>query len=79
MNEIAKIAARDVTDIRTLRRFLDWLHATWVRDPEAGHSINDQIRAHVLEMCAQGHPDAATLAREVLVTDSWDDCTKWFA
>jgi hypothetical protein len=78
MNEVALTAA-SVTDVRELRRFLDGLRALWRRDPEAGHSINDQIRARVLEMCAEGHPDAALLAREVLVTDTWDDCPEWFA
>jgi hypothetical protein len=78
MNEVALTAA-SVTDVRELRRFLDGLHVLWRRDPEAGHSINDQIRMRVLELCAEGHPDAALLAREVLVTDTWDDCSEYCA
>jgi hypothetical protein len=70
--------AREVATVDDLRRFLDALHRLWRDDPEAGHSVDDQIRARVLEMCAQGHPDAAVLAREVLVTDTWD-VPKWCA
>jgi hypothetical protein len=76
MNEIMPTAS-SVAGIQDLRRFLDGLHALWRMDPEAGHSINDQIRQRILEMCAEGHPDAALLAREVLVTETWDDCPEW--
>lgn len=78
MNEITPTAA-SVAGIWDLRWFLGWLHEAWRRDPEMGHSVNNQIRRRVLEMCAEGHPDAALLAREVLVTDTWDDCPEWCA
>ena len=66
-----------VQSLDDLRRFMELLHIMWRRDPEAGHSLNDDIRAHVLRMCAEGHPEAASLAREVLVTDTWDDVPSW--
>lgn len=78
MNEIVPTAA-SVANIYDLRAFLDWLHEAWRRDPEMGHGIDDQIRQRVLELCAEGHPDAALLAREVLVTSAWDDCAAWSA
>ena len=73
------VPAHEVASVDDLRRFLDLLHAQWRNDPDSGHSIDDQIRERVLELCAQGHPDAAVLAREVLVTSTWDDCPKWYA
>lgn len=73
------MAAGSVTGLADLRQFLDALHDLWRRDPEAGHSINDDIRKRVLELCAAGHPDAVILAREVLVTDTWDDVSSWTA
>jgi hypothetical protein len=76
VNEIAPTAA-SVANIQDLRRLLDWLHEAWRRDPEVGHGIDDQIRERVLELCADGHPDAAALAREALVTSTWDDCASW--
>lgn len=88
MSEISKYATSiqelrqstgSVASVKDLRWFLGILRVLWRNDPEAGHSINDQIRARVLEMCAEGHPDAAVLAREVLVTDTWDDCPEWCA
>jgi hypothetical protein len=78
VNEIVPTAA-SVANIYDLRAFLDWLRKAWLRDPEMGHSINDQIRQRVLELCAEGHPDAVLLAREVLVTSTWDDCAGWCA
>jgi hypothetical protein len=66
-----------VTDMEGLRLFLEGLHELWRRDPEAGHSVNDQIRQRVLELCGMGHPHSAALAREVLVTDTWDDCARY--
>jgi len=83
MNEnTSAVAPREVQSVATLadlRRFLDLLHDQWRKDPEVGHSVNDEIRQRVLELCAEGHPDAAMLAREVLVTDTWDDVEVWCA
>jgi hypothetical protein len=78
-NEIMPMMASEVVCIEDLRRFLDALHALWRDDPEAGHNWDDDIRDRVLQMCAAGHPDAATLAREVLVTSTWDDVSRWTA
>jgi len=72
-------AAGAVANADDLRRFLDALHQEWRSDPESGHSMDDKIRERVLEMCAEGHPDAAILAREVLVTSTWADVSKWYA
>lgn len=72
-------AVSAITCLGDLRQFMGLLHEKWREDPEVGHSINDDIRRRVLEMCAAGHPDAAALAREVLVTDTWDDCPVWCA
>ena len=71
--------AGEVASVDDLRRFMDFLHEQWRRDPEVGHSIDDEIRERVLQMCAAGHPDAAVLAREVLVTSTWDDVQSWCA
>ena len=78
MNEI-ELRADAIDTIGDLRRFLDLLHAKWREDPEVGHSVDDEIRERVLQMCADGHPDAAVLAREVLVTSTWDDVCSWTA
>lgn len=78
MSEMA-LAANAVASIEDLRRFLDMLHQKWREDPEAGHSIDDRIRERVLQLCAAGHPDAMLLAREVLVTSTWDDVDSWVA
>lgn len=78
-NELMPMMAGEVVCIDDLRAFLDALHALWRDDPEAGHSWDDDIRERVLQMCAAGHPDAAVLAREVLVTSTWDDVPKWCA
>lgn len=78
MTEI-ELSNSSVQDLSDLRRFMELLHIAWRNDPEAGHSLNDGIRAHVLRMCAEGHPEAASLAREVLVTDTWDDVPSWCA
>jgi hypothetical protein len=72
-------AVQAVATVDDLRRFLDALHQEWREDPESGHGIDDRIRARVLELCAEGHPDAAVLAREVLVTGTWDDVPRWCA
>jgi len=71
--------ASAVATVGDLRYFLDALHEHWRNDPESGHSIDDEIRQRVLELCAAGHPDAAVLAREVLVTSTWDDVMSWTA
>lgn len=76
---VALSAAQQVTTLGDLRYFLGALHAKWREDPEVGHSVNDEIRGRVLQMCAEGHPEAAMLAREVLVTDTWDDVPSWCA
>jgi hypothetical protein len=76
---VALSSTQSVATLADLRRFLDLLHAQWHMDPEVGHSVNDEIRKRVLEMCAEGHPQAAELAREVLVTDTWDDIEVWCA
>jgi hypothetical protein len=78
MNELLP-ASQSVATVDDLRRFLDLLHAKWQQDPEVGHGIDDDIRGRVLQLCAEGHPDAALLAREVLVTDTWDDVPRWYA
>jgi hypothetical protein len=75
--EIMPMMASEVTGLQDLRRFLDALHELWRRDPEAGHSWDDDIRDRVLRMSAAGHPDAAVLAREVLVTSGWDDVERY--
>ena len=72
-------AVSAVANLDDLRRFMGLLHQKWRDDPEVGHGINDDIRERVLELCADGHPQAAALAREVLVTSTWDDCTAWYA
>jgi len=77
-SEIMPLTAA-VATVDDLRRFLDLLHVKWREDPEDGHRIDDKIRQLVLEMCAAGHPDAAVLAREVLVTWTWDDIVSWYA
>lgn len=79
MSELARVAPSDVASLADLRRFLDALHEMWRSDPEAGHGVDDQIRERVLQLCAEGHPEAAMLAREVLVTGTWDDVPRWFA
>jgi hypothetical protein len=76
--EVATTASA-VANLDDLLRFLDLLHLLWRADPESGHSVDDAIRERVLEMCAAGHPQAADLAREVLVTSTWDDVPKWCA
>jgi hypothetical protein len=76
-SEIMPMMASEVVCIEDLRRFLDALHELWRRDPESGHSWDDDIRDRVLRMCAEGHPDAAALAREVLVTSTWDDVERY--
>jgi hypothetical protein len=70
--------ARKVANVDDLRRFLDALRKHWDDDPESGHIIDDEIRQRVLQMCADGHPDAAALSREVLVTSTWD-VSRWHA
>lgn len=77
--EVSVLSAASVADLADLRRFLDALHVLWRHDPEVGHNVDDEIRERVLQMCAAGHPDAAMLAREVLVTSTWDDVPKWCA
>ena len=77
--EIMPMMASEVVCIDDLRRFLDALHQLWRVDEEVGHSWDDDIRDRVLRMCAAGHPDAAVLAREVLVTSTWDDVSRWVA
>lgn len=72
-------AVNAVANLDDLRRFMDALHQKWREDPEVGHVVNDNIRGRVLELCAEGHPDATALAREVLVTSTWDDCPVWYA
>ena len=63
--------ASEVASVDDLRRFLGWLHEQWRRDPEIGHSIDDEIRERVLQMVrGHDHPDAAVLARAVLVTST---------
>ena len=74
-----EVNAAQVATLDDLRRFLDALHALWRDDPEVGHTWDDDIRERVLQMCAAGHPDAADLAREVLVTSTWDDIPRWSA
>lgn len=68
-----------VGNLADLTRFMNMLHELWVRDPEQGHSIDDEIRERVLKMCAAGHPQAHLLAGAVLVTSTWNDVSRYTA
>lgn len=71
--------AGTVDSVSALRDFLNRLHAAWNDDPEVAHALEDQIKSRALELAAEGHSDAALIAREVLVIDTWDDVMKWYA
>lgn len=68
-----------VDSLSGLRDFLDRLHQAWNDDPEAAHGLEDEIKSRALQLVADEHPDAAAIAREVLVIDTWTDVTRWFA
>jgi hypothetical protein len=68
-----------VDSLSGLRDFLNRLHAAWNDDPEVAHALEDEIKSRALQLVAEGHPDAAAIAREVLVIDTWDDVMKWYA
>jgi hypothetical protein len=67
-----------VVDLHSLKVFLSRLHELWDRDPEAGHNINDDLRGWALALISRGHPQAAEIAKALLVTDQWDVCS-WSA
>jgi hypothetical protein len=71
--------AGTVDNLSDLRDFLDRLHAAWNDDPEVAHALEDEIKTRTLELVAAGHPEAASIAREVLVIDTWNDIMKWYA
>lgn len=68
----------NVTDLDALRDFLRQLHEVWNSDPETAHLTEDDIKSRVLQLVADGHPDAQAIAREVLVMDDWD-VERWYA
>jgi hypothetical protein len=71
--------AGTVDSLSGLRDFLNRLHQAWNNDPEAAHGLEDEIKSRALQLAADGHPDARQIAREVLVIDTWDDVTRWYA
>lgn len=71
--------AGTVDSLSTLRDFLNRLHKAWNDDPEVAHALEDEIKTRALKLAAAGHPEAAAIAREVLVIDTWDDVMKWYA
>jgi hypothetical protein len=48
----------------------DRLAAIGIDDPEVGHSLADQLALTALRLIANGHPDAAALARDALTVVS---------
>jgi hypothetical protein len=68
-----------VDSLAGLRAFLADLHTAWNRDPETAHGIEDDLKNHVLQLVADGHPDAQAIAREVLVMNDWEDVDRWYA
>lgn len=68
-----------IDSVDDLARFLDHLHRRWNDDPEVAHSLADEIKTHVLQLVADGHPFARDLAVKVLEIDTWDDVRRWFA
>lgn len=68
-----------VDSLSGLRDFLNRLHSAWNDDPEVAHALEDEIKTRTLGLVAAGHPEAAAIAREVLVIDTWDDVMKWYA
>lgn len=68
-----------VDSLSGLRDFLNRLHAAWNDDPEVAHALEDEIKTRTLELVASGHPEATSIAREVLVIDTWTDVMKWYA
>jgi hypothetical protein len=67
-----------VSTLADLQQYLTDLHSRWAADPEDGHSRADQISRRVLELTAEGHPDAAAMAAAVLTIYDWD-VDWWYA
>jgi hypothetical protein len=76
---VRAVCAECVVTDKDLDDLLAHLHRNWNNDPEAAHALEDEIKTRVLQLAADGHPDAARLAAKVLEIDAWDDVTRWFA
>ncbi|MFD9949703.1 hypothetical protein ACFWYW_55545 [Nonomuraea sp. NPDC059023] len=65
-------------DVEGVRQVLDWIRDAYQGDPEAAHSLEDDLIRHVLRLTAEGHPQACQLAAEVL-TIAELDLPRWCA
>lgn len=68
----------DVTDLASLQQAMADIRDGYRGDPEAAHSAEDGLTLHILRMAAEGHPQAADLAAELLKAADWD-VPRWYA
>jgi hypothetical protein len=66
------------TDLASLQRAMADIRDGYRGDPEAAHSAEDNLTHHVLRLVAEGHPQAADLAAEMLKAAEWD-VPRWCA
>lgn len=67
-----------INDAAELHNFLVQLHEAWDADIETAHLAEDRVKSRVLELIADGHPEARELARELVEMDSWS-VERWYA
>jgi MoxR-like ATPase len=58
---------------------LDRLRRLRQRDPESGHSIDDELRERVLTLIAGGSRYSRQLARTAMETSGWKSCSRYYA